>query len=73
LIEAGEKEATIIAERIRTIIETQVLHTENGVINFTVSIGISTLSKCNSLDDLSNNSDKAFQRAIDAGRNRISC
>jgi hypothetical protein len=38
--QAGEKEATIIAERIRTIIETQVLHTENGVIIAFVSTNL---------------------------------
>jgi len=62
-----------VAERIRRNIESASIKTTDGqIIHFTVSIGVSALTRDNtSIDILLNHSDKAMYEAKHSGRNRV--
>lgn len=64
--------ASIIAEKIRLIIEEKTFEYNNTSINITISIGISELNKENiSIADLYKESDKKLYEAKRSGRNRV--
>lgn len=65
-------EAIVTAERVREAVANTPVHTDAGTIEYTVSIGISSLRDDNdSLDELMRRADKALYRAKEHGRNRV--
>ena len=73
LAETGIEKATEVAERLREVIASgEVELSEGNTINYTVSIGITTLIDRNSnIDVLLHEADKALYRAKQSGRNRV--
>ncbi|KPA10794.1 diguanylate cyclase [Candidatus Magnetomorum sp. HK-1] len=71
LPESNKEAAMMASERIRKIIERMGLSTDQGVIQYTISIGAATLMPFDqSLDDLLARADKALFSAKTKGRNR---
>ncbi|MBC17192.1 MAG: hypothetical protein CL942_09095 [Desulfovibrio sp.] len=65
-------EAIVTAERVRKAVASTPVNTDAGIIDYTVSIGISTLrDDDDSLDDLMRRADKALYKAKENGRNRV--
>jgi diguanylate cyclase (GGDEF)-like protein len=64
-------QARVVAERLRTAIETAAVISEAGAIRFTVSIGVATCSHNQPLRDAIARADKALYAAKNAGRNRV--
>lgn len=61
-----------IAECMRVMIESLVIHTRDGrVVNITASFGVASLPGKASASELSNAADKAMYQAKKAGRNRV--
>lgn len=73
LPESDAKQAAEVAERLRHDIANSVIHLENGVeLNFTASIGITTLTAADSdIDNMLNLADKALYEAKRLGRNKV--
>ncbi|MBY0572115.1 MAG: diguanylate cyclase [Undibacterium sp.] len=73
LPETDQEEAMLVAERLRTTINTTVVSLENGLpIHFTVSIGVTALSsREQNIDMLMNCADKALYQAKHTGRNKV--
>ncbi len=73
LPETNKADATEVAERLRAAIAEAQVPMENGLpIEFTVSIGVSSLeTKDDNLDVLLNHADKALYQAKDTGRNKV--
>lgn len=68
---AEEKMAKIIAERIRSSIESSTVETENEKISYTVSIGIACATgKDVKIEELLDRADRALYTAKAEGRNR---
>jgi len=71
LPESNKEAAMMASERIRKIIERMGLSTDQGVIQYTISIGATSLMPFDqSLDDLLARADKALFSAKTKGRNR---
>ena len=70
---SSDNDALITANKMRkSIEETPYVSNENEIINFTVSIGISSLnSEKNKLSDLIKSADNALYKAKERGRNRV--
>lgn len=65
-------QAVEIAERLRTAIENCQVPTELGPLQFTISVGVATISpEINSYDDLLHRADEALYAAKEQGRNRV--
>jgi diguanylate cyclase (GGDEF)-like protein len=74
LPETGRKGARAIAERLRKRISQTRITVAQEKIPITISLGVSTLSsRCNSLTQLIEASDKALYAAKEGGRNRTRC
>jgi diguanylate cyclase (GGDEF)-like protein len=63
--------ARTVAERIREAVEQTTVSSENGVVRFTVSIGVSTYSNGESFDHIVERADKALYISKEGGRNRV--
>ena len=63
--------ATVIAEKLRQVIQNHLFHFEGIEIKVTVSIGIDQLDDDKDIDQVISNADKRLYQARDAGRNRI--
>ncbi|MFD1703090.1 diguanylate cyclase [Methylopila henanensis] len=72
LPQCSKREALAVAERIRSLIETNVIHIDSHVqVQATVSIGSATSPhKRNSVEDLLKSADSALYQAKAEGRNR---
>jgi diguanylate cyclase (GGDEF)-like protein len=72
LPETNEKQASVLAERIRTRIENKKLVDENRKFSVTASFGISQNRKIDtSIENLVKRADKALYKAKKAGRNTV--
>jgi diguanylate cyclase (GGDEF)-like protein len=72
LPETGKKEAISAAERLRDQIGRQIIKTENGNVQITVSVGIAfAVNGFPDVDTLLKNADKALYQAKEKGRNRV--
>ncbi|MBW3670511.1 MAG: diguanylate cyclase [Acidobacteria bacterium] len=69
----GHREAIEIADRLRRIISSDSVRTEDGCIDVTASFGVATAEAGSSLatSDLISSSDRALYRAKENGRNRV--
>jgi len=64
--------AETVSERLRHVIETTPLKTDNHDINVTVSIGVAELNKqCNDIKSLIDYADQALYQAKRKGRNQV--
>ena len=70
--ETSEKEAVIGADRIRETVAQQRLHTEDGDVSVTISIGVTHLCReSQTMTDLIAEADQALYAAKNAGRNCV--
>lgn len=66
------KEAMLVAERLREVIEKSVMETDNAVFFITVSIGVSEVRPEDlTMDDILKRADHALYQAKKNGRNRV--
>ena len=65
------EEAKSIAERLRTMVATNEIHSGEQVFKITISIGIAAAKQNGKLEDLFGEADRALYRAKESGRNRI--
>jgi diguanylate cyclase (GGDEF)-like protein len=63
--------AELVAERIRSTIESHTLSYDMSTINFTVSLGVSTLHADDDAESLLKRADEAMYKAKRNGRNRV--
>jgi diguanylate cyclase (GGDEF)-like protein len=63
--------AAKVAERLREAVSEIALQTEQGVLKFTISIGVSTFFKRSLLEEIIGRADQALYQAKTAGRNRV--
>jgi diguanylate cyclase (GGDEF)-like protein len=60
-----------IAERIRTLVKSQKIETENGTLSMTVSVGVAVSSGADySWETVLNRADKALYQAKQTGRDK---
>ncbi|TIH15677.1 diguanylate cyclase [Marinifilum sp. JC120] len=72
LPDTGLEGATLVAERLRSEIESTAMNTRSGVLNITVSIGVATFNKdTNTLEHLLKAADIGLYAAKEAGRNQV--
>ena len=71
LADTNQTDAAIIAERVRTSIESHTLAYGMEVLNITASLGVSTLRKNDSAESLVKRADEAMYKAKKTGRNRV--
>ncbi|MBI3513119.1 MAG: diguanylate cyclase [Proteobacteria bacterium] len=71
LPETGLDAAMLVAERLRTAVANAPVHTETGVVRFTVSIGVALCTRANSLAEAMRRADEALYVAKRHGRNRV--
>jgi len=71
LVDSNIDEATVIAERVRSGIESHTLAFGMDVVNITASLGVSSLQAHETMDSFINRADSAMYRAKRAGRNQI--
>lgn len=68
------KDAMILAERIKKLIEkNHIKTTDQGTFNITLSIGIAEYEQNIKLDDWIHNADEALYTAKNSGRNQVRC
>ena len=66
-------EATIIAERIRALVEsTDVVTSEGEKLKVTISIGITVVNKQDTLESIVKRADELMYKSKKNGKNRIS-
>lgn len=66
----NKEQAGILFERLRTLVEKQVIPTDAGPLTVTVSIGVTT-KVFDTLDATLNHADELLYEAKEAGRNRV--
>ncbi len=72
LIETNPPNAKLVADRLRQKISEMQIPIDDGLVQFTVSIGITSVSKMDeSLETLFKRADEALYRAKAEGRNRV--
>ncbi|MEC5385062.1 GGDEF domain-containing protein [Uliginosibacterium sp. H3] len=72
LPETAIDQAALIAESIRSLIESHSFVIDTGTLRATVSIGIATLGSAMRAEDLYNAADQMLYQAKHGGRNRVS-
>jgi len=66
------QEAMLVAERLRQVIEKNVMETDNAVFFITVSIGVAEIKQDDlTIDDILRRADRALYAAKNQGRNRV--
>lgn len=70
--DTGRDGALLIAERIRSAVESHTLAYGMSVMNLTVSVGVGTLRATDTADSLVYRADEAMYQAKKQGRNRVS-
>ena len=63
--------AAKVAERLREAVSEIELQTEQGILKFTISIGVSTFFKRSLLEEIIGRADQALYQAKTSGRNRV--
>jgi diguanylate cyclase (GGDEF)-like protein len=71
LVDTHQTDAAIIAERVRSGIESHTLAYGMDVLNITASLGVSSLQKNDSPENLIKRADAAMYQAKQNGRNRV--
>lgn len=71
LINTNQDDAAIIAERVRSSIESHTLAYGMAILNITASLGVSTLKGNDDMDSLIKRADSAMYQAKIQGRNRV--
>lgn len=71
LPETDTAEAILTANRIRQTIASTPIETQDGSINATISVGVSTIHGAESVDRLLQRADEALYRAKTLGRNKV--
>ena len=72
LPQTGAKKAAALADRLRQVISSSPMVTENGLLTATASFGVSTLSAgVKDLMEMLNRADAALYQAKQTGRNRV--
>ena len=71
LPDTNQDEAAIIAERVRSSIESHTLAYGMSVLNITVSLGVSSLKETDNVKDFINRADAAMYKAKQRGRNQV--
>jgi diguanylate cyclase (GGDEF)-like protein len=71
LPDTGIEEAKFIAERLRTIVAANEVHSGDLVFQITISIGIAAVTQGGKLEDFFGEADRALYRAKESGRNRV--
>lgn len=71
LADTHQTDAAIIAERVRSGIESHTLAYGMDVLNITASLGVSSLQKNDSPESLVKRADAAMYQAKQSGRNRV--
>lgn len=73
LVETGESEAVVVAERLRNEIASRPIKIKgNALLNVTVSVGVATVdASTKSLEELLYNADKALYRAKKSGKDCV--
>ncbi|KUP04070.1 diguanylate cyclase [Bacillus coahuilensis m2-6] len=67
-----EEEGAALAEQLRSEVEALTIHTPDGKITVTLSLGVAALTKEDeALYQILNHADQALYRAKEAGRNRV--
>ena len=69
--DTGEEEAYGVADRIRSMIETETRNRTDGIPPLTVSMGVSAAGEDDRLDTLLQKADEALYKAKGTGRNRV--
>ena len=67
------QEGAVVAERLRCIIEKEIIVFEEKEIQTTVSIGVSEITEGITADQLIKKADKALYISKGEGRNRVTC
>ncbi len=74
LIQTDLEGAKLMAERLRSILQSALVETESGPIRYTVSIGLaSSIGDDVSVEALMKRADIALYKAKETGRNRVCC
>ncbi|MDD2759223.1 MAG: GGDEF domain-containing protein [Methylomonas sp.] len=71
LSDTNQEEAAIIAERIRSNIESRILAYGIAVLNLSASLGVSSLKADDDMESLVKRADSAMYKAKQTGRNRV--
>jgi diguanylate cyclase (GGDEF)-like protein len=71
LVHTDQVGAAKVAERLRESVSEIELPTEQGVLKFTISVGVSTFFKRSLLEEIIGRADQALYQAKTSGRNRV--
>jgi len=71
LVHTDQAGAAKVAERLRQSVSEIELPTEQGVLKFTISVGVSTFFKRSLLEEIIGRADQALYQAKTSGRNRV--
>jgi diguanylate cyclase (GGDEF)-like protein len=71
LVHTDQAGAAKVAERLRESVSEIELPTEQGVLKFTISVGVSTFFKRSLLEEIIGRADQALYQAKTSGRNRV--
>lgn len=71
LPDTGIAEARSVAERLRTMVAANEIHSGDLAFKITVSIGIAAIHPEGKLEECFGNADRALYRAKESGRNRV--
>jgi len=71
LINANEKDAVEIAEKIRAEIETQIVHYKDNEVSVTATIGISAYASGKNIHELTEDADKKLYYGKRHGKNQV--
>lgn len=68
-----KKNALIVGEKIRSLIENTLVETDKGNLSVTASIGVAVIKKGETIDDIVKRADKLMYKSKELGKNRVSC
>ncbi len=64
-------EATILADQFRTLVESTQVTTDKGLLNVTISVGVTIVKNGDDVETLIKRVDKAMYKSKEAGKNRV--